>query len=159
MGNKISFALKKCKSILIILVILWIILSIVFVAPMTVSIVEATIEGQFDINIFWENIFTSFENIGGNLSKVFTGDYMSFYLKGELFLTIGLLFFASIGFVKTMPKHDYADIEHGSSDWADGEQYSILNKNKGIILAEKHYLPVDKRGNVNVLVVGRFWFW
>ena len=32
-------------------------------------------------------------------------------------------------------------------------------KNKGIILAEKHYLPVDKRGNVNVLVVGRFRFW
>lgn len=58
-----------------------------------------------------------------------------------------------------MPKHDYADIEHGSSDWASGEEYSVLSKNKGILLAEKHYLPVDKRGNVNVLVVGRFWFW
>ena len=33
------------------------------------------------------------------------------------------------------------------------------DKKKGIILAENHYLPVDKRGNVNVLVVGRFWFW
>ncbi len=58
-----------------------------------------------------------------------------------------------------MPKHDYADIEHGSSDWANGEEYSVLSKNKGILLAEKHYLPVDKRGNVNVLVVGRLWFW
>ena len=58
-----------------------------------------------------------------------------------------------------MPKHDYADIEHGSSDWANDEEYSVLSKNKGILLAEKHYLPVDKRGNVNVLVVGRFWFW
>ena len=58
-----------------------------------------------------------------------------------------------------MPKHDYAVIEHGSSVWANGDEYSVLSKNKGILLAEKHYLPVDKRGNVNVLVVGRFWFW
>ena len=40
-----------------------------------------------------------------------------------------------------------------------GEQYQILNRNKGIILAEDNYLPLDKRGNVNVLVVGRFRFW
>ena len=58
-----------------------------------------------------------------------------------------------------MPKHDYAGIENGSSDWAEGEQYSILSRNKGILLAEKHYLPVDKRGNVKVLVVGRFRIW
>ena len=55
--------------------------------------------------------------------------------------------------------NNYLDIEHGSSDWASGEQYSVLSKNKGILLAEKHYLPVDKRGNVNVMVVGRFRFW
>jgi len=68
--------------------------------------------------------------------------------------------FFFIGFVKSAPKHEYSDIEHGSSDWSkNGEQYQILNKNKGIILAENNYLPVDKRGNVNVLVVGRFWFW
>ena len=40
-----------------------------------------------------------------------------------------------------------------------GEQYQILNNKKGIVLAENNYLPVDKRGNVNVLVVGRFRFW
>ena len=50
---------------------------------------------------------------------------------------------------------DYEDIENGSSDWCEGgEQYKILSKNKGIILAEDNYLPVDKIGNVNVLVVG-----
>ena len=54
-----------------------------------------------------------------------------------------------------MPKHRYDDIEHGSSDWSShGEQYQILNRKEGIILAENNYLPVDKRGNVNVLVVG-----
>ncbi|MCI8620767.1 MAG: type IV secretory system conjugative DNA transfer family protein [Clostridia bacterium] len=60
-----------------------------------------------------------------------------------------------IGFVKTAPKNEYTDIEQGSSDWASkGEQYKVLSNKKGIILAENNYLPVDKRGNVNVLVVG-----
>ena len=55
---------------------------------------------------------------------------------------------------------EYEDIENGSSDWCEnGEQYKVLSKNKGIVLAEKNYLPLDKRGNVNVLVVRRFWCW
>ncbi len=70
-----------------------------------------------------------------------------------------LLFFALVGFVKLMPRSEYTDIEHGSSDWATGEQYEVLDRKKGILLAENHYLPVDKRGNTNVLVVGRIWFW
>ena len=84
---------------------------------------------------------------------------MGNYLKCELWAAILVFGFAIIGMIKTMPKHDYANVEHGSSDWAKGEEYSILSRNKGILLAEKHYLPVDKRGNVNVLVVGRFRFW
>ena len=74
---------------------------------------------------------------------------------------IGVYFiFVSIGILKAFPKHEFDEIEHGSSDWSEnGEQYRILSKNKGIVLAEKNYLPVDKRGNVNVLVVGRFRFW
>ena len=77
---------------------------------------------------------------------------------------IGFTFFYAIiviiGLVKSAPKNEYADIEHGSSDWSqNGEQYQVLNKNKGIILAEDNYLPVDKRGNVNVLVVGRIRIW
>ena len=59
-----------------------------------------------------------------------------------------------------MPKNEFTDIENGSSDWCvGGEQYRVLSKKEGIILAEKNYLPVDKRGNVNVLVVRRFWCW
>ena len=61
---------------------------------------------------------------------------------------------------RTMIQSEFDEIENGSSDWATGgEQYRILNKKEGIILAEKNYLPVDKRGNVNVLVVRRFWSW
>ena len=74
---------------------------------------------------------------------------------GEIYLAYTL-----VGFLRALPKHEYDEIENGSSDWSkNGEQYSVLSKHKGIILAEKNYLPVDKRGNVNVLVVGRIWFW
>ena len=42
--------------------------------------------------------------------------------------------------MKTKPKSEYKDIENGSSDWCkSGEQYRILSKNKGIILAENNY--------------------
>ncbi len=97
--------------------------------------------------------------IGENLGKVFTSEYVGIFLKTEGYFTIGLLFFAVVGFFKVIPKNEYTDIEHGSSDWATGEQYQVLNKKKGILLAENHYLPVDKRGNTNVLVVGRIRFW
>ena len=66
----------------------------------------------------------------------------------------------TIGITKAIPKHEYDGIENGSSDWCtNGEEYKTLSSKKGIILAEKEYLPVDKRGNVNVLVVGRIWCW
>lgn len=157
MGNKISYALKKCKSVLIIVLVLWVILSIVLIAPLSISWVDAIVKGK---GSFFDVVFeTNFGAIGDNLSKAFSKDYISNFLKLELWTGIILAGCATVGIIKTLPKHDYADIEHGSSDWANGDQYSVLSKNKGIILAEKHYLPVDKRGNVNVLVVGRFRFW
>ncbi len=156
MGNKVKYALKKCKSILIIVLILWVLLSIVLIAPVSVSLVEASQEGSRN---FMDILLNCIGDIGTNLGKVFKAQYIGTFLKGELYLFIMLFFCGIVGVIKTLPKNDYKDIEHGSSDWAAGEQYSILSKNKGILLAEKHYLPVDKRGNVNVLVVGRFWFW
>jgi len=115
--------------------------------------------GVFDFGVFIDNIFLYIVSIGDNLGKVFTSEYIGTFWKVNGYCTIGLLFFAFIGIFKIMPKNEYTDIEHGSSDWANGEQYQVLNKNKGILLAEKHYLPVDKRGNTNVLVVGRIRIW
>lgn len=93
------------------------------------------------------------------MGKIFKSEYIGTFWKTEGYFTILLMFFAVVGFFKVMPKNEYTDIEHGSSDWATGEQYSVLSKKKGILLAENHYLPVDKRGNTNVLVVGRIWIW
>lgn len=90
----------------------------------------------------------------------FTKEYFSTFLKGIEISVFVYIIVAGIGFYKAIPKHEYDDVEHGSSKWSEGgEQYAILSKKKGIILAEKNYLPVDKRGNVNVLVVRRFRCW
>lgn len=153
MNYKIENTLKKSKNVLIVIVVLWILLSIVLVSPITVSIVEAK-----DFGEFIENMFSAITDVGNNLGKIFNPQYMSTFWRVEGYFTIILLFFGAVGFVKSMPKNEYTDIEHGSSDWASGEQYSVLSKKKGILLAENHYLPVDKRGNTNVLVVGRIRF-
>lgn len=115
--------------------------------------------GAFDFGKFIENMFANTLEVGENLSKIFTSNYIGTFWKINGYCTIVLLFFAVLGMSKVMPKNEYTDIEHGSSDWANGQQYEVLSKNKGILLAEKHYLPVDKRGNTNVLVVGRIRFW
>lgn len=153
---KLKHALKKTKSVFIIVLILWVILSIVLIAPGTVSLIDSEITGTS----FFELFFTNISDVSGNLEKVFKSDYIGAFGKGELYLTVALFCMACVGIIKAFPKNEYTDIEHGSSDWATGgEQYEILSPKKGILLAEKNYLPVDKRGNTNVLIVGRFWFW
>ena len=159
MNYKIKSALKKSKMALIIALAIWIGLTILLSAPVGVSIKEATINGIFDSSKFFEVLFSNFGKIGSNLSKIFLPGYSHYFWKVEGYVTIGVLILLAVGIVKSMPKNEYTDIEHGSSDWASGEQYSVLSKKKGILLAENHYLPVDKRGNVNVLVVGRIWIW
>ena len=152
-----TFRRGNGKKVFTVFIILWVIISIVLIAPVSVSIIESIENGMFNFDTFLEKLFSS--SIGSNLGKAFSKEYIGAFAKGELYLTIVLAIFATYGFLRSMPKHEYSDIEHGSSDWAKGEQYKILSPKKGILLAEKHYLPVNKRGNVNVLVVGRFRFW
>lgn len=154
MGYKLNKTLKDNKKSIILIGVLWVILSIVLIAPIAYSIGAASQSGSFNFNIFLELFFseiTSFTSIG----RVFSQGYGAVFGKSLLYFTIIYALLAMIGLFKSKPKHEYTDIEHGSSDWSEhGEQYSILSRNKGIILAQDNYLPVDKRGNVNVLVVG-----
>ena len=154
MNYKIERALKKSTMPFVIMVAVWITLTILLVSPITVSIVESN-----NSNDFFEVLFSTIGNVGGNVGKVLKSDYIATFMKAEGYLAIAMLLLFVVGLVKSMPKNEYTDIEHGSSDWATGEQYRVLSKKKGILLAENHYLPVDKRGNVNVLVVGRIRFW
>jgi hypothetical protein len=160
MNYKIEGAIKKNRSNFIIFVILWLFIAIVFVAPFAYSSHMAGINGKMDLEMFFETCFSSIGHPLQTLGNVFSQGASGTYFSTLLVVTIFYAIFFFIGFVKSAPKNEYSDIEHGSSDWSQrGEQYKILNKDKGIILAEGNYLPVDKRGNVNVLVVGRIRFW
>lgn len=160
MNYKIEGAIKRNRKNFIIFAILWLFIAIVFVAPFAYSSHMAGLEGKMNLEVFFETFGPSITNPFGTLGKVFSEGAVGTYFSTLLVTTVIYSVFFFIGFVRSAPKNEYSDIEHGSSDWSQrGEQYQILNRDKGIILAENNYLPVDKRGNVNVLVVGRIWFW
>ena len=160
MHYKIKGAIRRNRVTFIIAGILWIFCAIVFVSPWAHSSHMSGLSGEIDLGVFIQtfggSIGKPLETFGTVFSEGAAGTYFSTLLVFTIFYAI----FFFIGFVRTAPKNEFSDMEYGSSDWSQrGEQYQILSKNKGIILAENNYLPVDKRGNVNVLVVGRFRFW
>lgn len=158
--DKFKSSVKQGKKFLIVIAVLWLVIAIVFVAPIAYAWAEAGNEtGDFLTNfieVFVKEVatFTSFFRMFANAEAI------GVFLKCLIPYTIAMLFFSAKGYWKTNPKGKYHDIEHGSSDWStNGEQYKILSEDKGIILAKDNYLPVDKRGNINTLIVGRFRFW
>lgn len=160
--DKIKAAFKKIKTKLIVYLVVIIIVAIMGVAPLNVSIQEGIMASEAGED-FWAVFFTQIYN---NIQKPFTcliqcfSTYLGGFLETLKWYLLFCGFFVLIGISKALPKHEFQDIENGSSDWSEnGEQYEVLSRKKGIILAEKNYLPVDKRGNVNVLVVRRFWCW
>ena len=160
MNYKVEGAIRKNKKSFIVCAILWLLLVIVFVVPLSYSSFQASVNGKFSLDIFLNQITTNITNPFGALAGIFTQGATHDFVSLLLGFTVFYLVIFFIGFAKSTPKNEFTDIEHGSSDWSQrGEQYQIIRKNKGIILAEDNYLPLDKRGNVNVLVVGRIRFW
>ena len=156
MNYKLEGAIRRNRKNFIIYAILWVVIAIVFVSPFSYSAHVAGLDGEFNLQIFIETFGASITNPFATLGNLFTSEAVGDFISTLLVVTIFYTVFFFIGFVRSAPKNEFSDIEHGSSDWSQrGEQYQILSKNKGIILAEDNYLPVDKRGNVNVLVVGR----
>ena len=154
MNYKLKKTFKDNKKNIILIGVLWIILTIILISPIAYSIVESTDNGIFSFSKFIEEIFTNIVSFD-TITKVFASEYIGTFLKTLLYFTILYAIFTVIGLFRSKPKSEYTDIEHGSSDWSEGgEQYKVLSKNKGILLAKDNYLPLDKRGNINVLVVG-----
>ncbi len=161
-GEKIKRALQKMKSRIIVYLSAILVGLFGVVAPICRAITDANLAAANGSDWF-ETFFLKLgylTKIGENITAVFTDKYRSTFFTGAEYFILFAICFIFIGVYKALPKHEYDEIENGSSDWAQGgEQYRILSKKEGIILAEKNYLPVDKRGNVNVLVVRRFWCW
>lgn len=147
-------SIKKHKVAIISTIIFWLFAELFLIAPIAITIVDSNSTGVFNFTYFIENIITNIVQVAGP-KKMFGAQYLGTLGSATLFFTIFMLICLGIGMWKGRSKGEYDKIEHGSSDWSTGgEQYRILSKNKGIILAEENYLPLDKLGNTNVLIVG-----
>lgn len=163
--DRLKRGISKIKGKLIVSAILIVIILIGGIAPLSVAILDGLKAADKKNTMNWEVLIY---NLGDGLTKpleqfkkcIVDDNYrFTFGFVTRIFLGFYAIFVV-IGIIKAIPKHEYEDIENGSSDWSEhGEQYRVLSKNKGIVLAEKNYLPVDKRGNVNVLIVRRVWCW
>ena len=155
MNYKVERALKKGKTTIIVSIILWVLLAIVVIMPWTCGCYQNKLLGKFDMDAFLNVYMKTATSPTTGFKAIFKNNLFGEYIKNLLGFTLFYVIVVVIGIIRLMPKHRYDDIEHGSSDWSEnGEQYQVLSKKSGIILAENNYLPLDKRGNVNVLVVG-----
>ena len=157
--EKLRRSLAKIKGRLILYIVVIIVADFALVAPITRAFTDA-VNVASDTGNMNDGITEFFYDLayiakpGENILTVFTANYFHNFITASIWFFIFAFIFAIVGIIKAMPKHEFTDIENGSSDWSEGEQYKILSKKEGIVLAEKNYLPVNKRGNVNVLVVG-----
>ena len=155
MNYKIQGALKKGKTTIIVSIILWLLLVVVFIMPWTCGWYQMKLLGKFDMDAFLNVYMKATTDLGLGFKAIATSGLIGEYIKNIFGFTLFYVIVVVIAVLRLMPKHRYDNIEHGSSDWSEnGEQYKVLSKKAGIILAENNYLPLDKRGNVNVLVVG-----
>ena len=157
MGKFKSFIEKFKKNILIYLVV-WVILTILLVAPVTYTYTQARLSENSFLQEVILHIVDNFLKFP--ISTVFESEYIVDYINGIKYFALIYWIIVAMAIYKTLPKSAFDKIEHGSSDWClPGEQYRILSKKNGLILAKDNYLPINKTGDVNVLIVGRFRFW
>ena len=153
MNYKVEGAIRRNKKYFILFAILWLFIAIVLIVPLVKAYNIPAPEGDAlgSIGVFID----SMKNPIKAFSDIIANGYGQAYFKCLGTFSIIFAIFFIVGVARSAPKNEYTDFEHGSSDWSkNGEQYTVLSNKKGIILAENNYLPVDKRGNVNVLVVG-----
>ena len=153
--DNLKKSIQQGKKYLIIIVAIWVVLSILFVAPIAVAWANKATGGSDQLTNFVMNWVKETISFTSFFRMFVTKGAISTFFKCLIPYTIAFIFFSYKGYDKTKAKGSYYNKEHGSSDWSTkGEQYKVLSENKGIILAKDNYLPVDKRGNINTLIVG-----
>ena len=156
--DKFKSFMNKLKKNILLIIVVWLIIAILLVAPVTYTITESTLQGQSWLEAIIYNLVNNLFKLP--ITQVFVDPYLKDYITGVEVFTILYILIVTKAIMKNLPKGEYDKIEHGSSDWCEkGEQYKILSKDKGLILAKDNYLPIDKSGNINVLIVGRIWCW
>ena len=94
----------------------------------------------------------NFFSFNPELRAVFNNNFLVIW---KLLLIVGFIVAVVYEVTQFIIKGEYEGVEHGSSGWADGDQYDILNRTTGIILAKDNYLTTDNKFiNKNVLIIG-----
>ena len=156
--SKFKSFMKILKKNMLVYIVVWLIFAILLVPPVTFTATQATLEGKTVLQGIVDNLADNVFKLP--ITEVFKQPYLNDFIKGIEIFTIAYVLIMLYGIYKTLPKGGYDKIEHGSSDWCEkGEQYKVLSKKEGLMLAKDNYLPVDKPGNINVLIVGRIWCW
>ena len=154
MDSKFKLFFRKNKKLIIGSILVWLAIDAFIVAPIAYSLSRSIVNNTIDSTIFVENLVENFLSFT-SVTKVFTKGTSLYFQIGSFLTLILVIILGSYGQYKGRKKSEFDKIEHGSSDWAkDGEQFKVLSENKGIMLADNNYLPLDKIGNTNVLIVG-----
>ena len=143
--------IKMYSKTLLIAIIIFVIFAVLVIPPVVHALQMSQKFGVAFSFTYKANWAKPFNSLSFCLQESNSSMYFSVLgLLGFVFLILTIVIMS-----KQKVSGSYQGVEHGSSDWASrGEQYKILSKTEGILLAKKHYLPLDKHGNVNVLVVG-----
>lgn len=150
---------EKRKPVIIMLGIVFVLLALFVVSAYTRTQVDlgAAEEEKGALLVLIDALSKNISDIGTNLSvsfenmDIFLGalqSYIVIYLVGSVILLVCM-----------KPGGEYENVEHGSAGWAEnGEEYNVLSKKEGFILAKDHYLPVipkpPEAKNGNILVIG-----
>ena len=152
---------KILKKTIIPITILFLVLCIIILPAFAVAIAYGNFKiiqnSEVSISIFMDNLKYSLTNPFWSIGEVFRlSQVMDAYIN--IFKIAIFVYYVPILYFMFKPKKkkpEWEKKEHGSAEWAKkGEQYKVLSKKEGILLAKDNYLPVDKRGNINVLVIG-----
>ena len=137
--DKLKAAYRKIKGKLIVFGILILAIVLWLVMPFCVAKVNADMAAGHTLlqnmtGATWWSTFLM--DMGSGLTApwtkigmCFTENYIGTFLVAMKWTIIFCAFAALIGIAKAFPKHEYQDIENGSSDWCvGGEQYRVLSR-------------------------------
>jgi len=150
---------ERKRAIIIALGIVYVLLALFVISAYTRTKIDVTASGESMgmVVILFKALSENIADVGSNLSKSFSNigiffENLKSFSVVYLVATFALLFF-------TKEDSEYQNVEHGSAGWAEnGEEYSVLSKKEGFILADKHFLPMipdpPQAKNGNILVIG-----
>lgn len=149
----------KRKLVLIMLGVAFVMLALFVVPAYTRTQIESTSNGEEIgvLTLLLNALTNNITDFGKNFSVTFSN--FGLYIENIKNMFIPYIVVGVVILVLYKTDSEYDKIEHGSAGWVEnGEQYKVLSKKDGFILAKDHFLPVipkpPEAKNGNILVIG-----